>query len=165
MPPLSSSDAAVVRRARRARCAGLLALLLAAVALTAAAADYQSLDIVSPNDDAVIHDNSGRFDVDTMLIPPLRVDDGDRFVFIIDGAPMPPMRDGFLALDQLQRGSHTLQVQVVDAAGNALITSAPRTVELWQASQLAPGPSQSPMQPQIQPRLIPAGPSMRPPGL
>jgi hypothetical protein len=144
-----------------------LGLALAAATPPAAAAGYDSLTIVSPANEATIHDNGGRINIDAAISPPLRVDSGDRFVFIVDGVPMPPLRKNSLSLEEMSRGGHTLQVQVVDETGNALITSAPRTVYLWQASALAPSGSQQPQtQPPSQPpRQPPNGSPFRPRGL
>ena len=112
--------------------------------LTACAAGYQSLAIVAPADQATIHDNQGRIQVDAQASPPLSADTGDRFVFIVDGVPMLPSRAGSLSLEQMDRGSHTLQVQIVDQAGNTRIASPTTTVYLWHASALMPRPGLKP---------------------
>jgi anti-sigma factor RsiW len=114
------------------------AFCLAMATLPAGAADYQSLTIVAPADQATIHDNQGHLRIEAAATPPLSVGSGDRFVFVVDGVPMLPSRNDTLTLDQMDRGSHTLQVQIVDGSGNTLIASPTSTVHLWHASALMP---------------------------
>jgi hypothetical protein len=123
---------------RRLLSLGLGTVLVAAAA-AARGADYDALVIVSPESEATIHDNAGNIDVEAEVTPPLRVAAGDRLVLIVDGAPMPPSRRNHLTLTAVDRGSHTLQAQVVDPSGRTLISSQPLTVYMWQASALFPG--------------------------
>lgn len=136
-------------------------ICLAVAALSAGAAGYQSLAIVSPADQATIHDDNGRISINAAVSPPLREDVGDRFVFIIDGVPMLPSRNDTFSVEQMDRGRHTLQVEVVDVTGSALISSAPTTVYMWEASALPPTQGQPELQPRTQPGMQPPS---RPPG-
>jgi hypothetical protein len=111
---------------------------LGSAATAALAADYQSLIIVSPQSEATIHNNSGRVDIEVAVSPLLNVDAGDRLVFVIDGVPFPPSRRSHLTLQEMDRGSHTIQVQIINDAGNMLIASVQRTMYLWRASALLP---------------------------
>jgi hypothetical protein len=152
---------AVVGRSLLKATAGVCLCL---AALSAAAASYQSLVISSPANEATIHDNQGRIRIDAALSPPLSADTGDRFVFVVDGVPMLPSRNASLSLEQMDRGSHTLQVQVIDQAGNTLITSPLTTIHLWHASALLPQsnpPVTTPTPPgRPAPAMVPRGPGL-----
>jgi hypothetical protein len=137
---------------------------LCCTALSASATDYQSLVISNPANKTTIHDNQGRIHIDATLSPPLSADSGDRFVFIVDGVPMLPSRSSSLSLEQMDRGSHTLQVRVINQAGNTLITSPTTTVYMWHASVLSspsglPAAAPSPRGPQA-PTLVPRRPGL-----
>jgi len=98
-----------------------------------APAAYQSLRIVSPQNDGTIHSNTGQFDIKVALDPALRKSRGDAFVLKLNGAPL---RRKFksstlhVLAEDWQSVPPTVaetqvQVSVVNQAGEVLIDSAP----------------------------------------
>jgi hypothetical protein len=86
-------------------------------------AGYQKFEIVSPSDNETIRSNEGRVNVGLLLEPALQK--GHQITLSVDGKAI---TGGFastqLALQQLSRGSHSLQAIIVDAQAQALIRSA-----------------------------------------
>lgn len=140
------SDLSLTRRATqwpspRWLMACALALALAGVAPPAPAADdppYRLLRITSPLPDASIHNNRGTLRVVVQLAPPLRADRGDRLTLTLDGHATTQMATTEFVLTQLDRGTHTVQVQVEAESGATLIQSEPVVFHLHQASRLTP---------------------------
>ncbi len=92
---------------------------------------YSQLAILFPAEQGTMHTNTGAFDVQVALQPALNA--GDVFVVTLDGtalsgryasADIPVTEQDFqsAATDDVQ---HQLQVAVVDAGGNVLITAGP----------------------------------------
>lgn len=116
------------------------ALLLAFPLPSALAQGYDELSIVRPGREEVVHDNAGHVEVELQLAPPLEVKAGHRIRVSLDGVSASEPQQGVqFALDGVERGAHTLQAEVIDEKGAALITSAPVTFYLWRASVLFPG--------------------------
>lgn len=140
------SDLSLTRRATeqpasRWLMAFTLALALAGVAPSAPAADdlpYGLLRIVSPLPDASIRNNRGTVRVVVQLVPPLRVDQGDRLTLWLDGHATQQMTGTEYLLTHVDRGTHAVQVQVDAGSGATLIRSEPVIFHLHQASRLAP---------------------------
>lgn len=140
------SDRSLTHRAMRQPASGwlaacALALTLAGGAPSATAADappYASLRIVSPVADASIRDNRGMVRVVVRLAPPLRVDSGDRLTLSLDGHATTPLATTAFVFTQVDRGTHTVQAQVLSENGAILIQSDPVVFHLHQASRLAP---------------------------
>ncbi len=114
--------------------------LLVAPGLPATGQMGAVLTIVSPVGEETVHDNSGR------LAVTLTVDDGgalDRgravLRVLLDGATFgPDQRGPSFTLQGIERGTHALQVQLVETDGRILAASAPVTFHMWQASALFP---------------------------
>ena len=104
-----------------------------------AAVTYQSFKVSAPQDQATIWDNEGNVPMTVNLEPALAVEDGHRIQFYLDGKPYGKpelsMANTFHGLD---RGTHTLSASVLDDKGDSLISTAPVTVYLHQASLLHP---------------------------
>lgn len=103
-----------------------------------AATSYESVAIVKPANEATVFDNSGNVTVKVTVAPFLRIDAGDRIVLLLDGAPAPGQRDTRFELSGVTRGTHTLQAVITDSRGNTVLSSAPVTFHMWQASKLFP---------------------------
>ena len=106
--------------------------MLLAFAGGAAAA---SVAIVAPAQDETIHDNSGNVSVS------VEVDDapGAKLRLLLDGRSAAPEADGTeLRLENIDRGAHSLQAELIGPDGNVLAASAPVTFYLWRASRLFP---------------------------
>lgn len=128
--------------------AGGVSLALAAVlsrayaievsAQSGTTSSYDSIAVVKPAGDATVFDNAGNVDVTVAVAPALHARAGDRIALIVDGRPMAARRATRFKLSGIVRGEHTLEAQVVDNSGNALIASTPVKFYLWQASRLFP---------------------------
>ena len=93
---------------------------------------YSRLSILMPEVQGTVHTNTGAFDVDVRVQPPLRP--ADRVLVQLDGRVVPTaFRSTKLRLSEADwqatatghDGEHVLQVGVVDAQGVVLIESAP----------------------------------------
>jgi len=77
---------------------------------------YTSLTITNPQQEATIRDNQGIVNVTFMLKP--RLKKGDSVEIYLDSVKQESLR-----LEGIERGEHTVRLQVVDSTGYALITS------------------------------------------
>jgi len=92
-----------------------------------------TIAITKPADGQTVHDNEGTVPVEVML------KGTGRIVTLFDGKRYgAPQGNTSFVLESVDRGEHTLQVQLVDAAGKALASSAPVQFYLWRASALSP---------------------------
>lgn len=101
---------------------------------------YTRLAIVVPTDEATIHDDRGMVPVHVVASPPLRAAAGDRIRVRLDGWVLPVAwsRPAF-ALEDVDRGAHTLQALITDPRGIILAKSAQVDFYLWQGSRLSSG--------------------------
>ncbi|KAF1068801.1 MAG: hypothetical protein GAK45_01260 [Pseudomonas citronellolis] len=91
----------------------------AAPAQPPAAPAYQVLRILVPEPDAVVRANDGELIVTVSSDPALQP--GHNFRLYLDGAPVgEPSRSPVFPLHNLDRGTHQLSVQIVDAHGQTL---------------------------------------------
>ncbi len=116
------------------RC--LRKLLLAGPMLAVAVASAASLRIVEPAPDQTLHDNAGRVTVRVVLEDRAQLPDTLRLRVLLDGRPVVEGHSQQVALTDVDRGSHQLQAQLIDADGNVIERSEPVRFHLWQASRL-----------------------------
>lgn len=121
----------------------LAAVLSSAYAIEASAqsgmrSSYDSIAVVKPAGNSTVFNNAGNVAVTVAVSPALRADAGDRIALILDGRRISVRRATHFKLSGITRGEHTLEAQVVDSSGNALISSNPVKFHLWQASRLFP---------------------------
>ena len=90
---------------------------------------YESVEITSPADGGTVTNPSGNILVLFTLAPALR--EGDSTRLLIDGMPGGMPAEGGLLAPTTSRGEHRLEVQVLDAAGTVLATSAPVYVTVF----------------------------------
>lgn len=100
---------------------------------------YQAVRIVAPEPDATVHDNSGNLAVTVEVLPPLRAEAGDRLTLLLDGKAVASGFEQRFELTGIDRGRHTLRVQVKAADGTILATSPPVKFQMWRASRLFRG--------------------------
>lgn len=110
----------------------------------AAPAEYTALTIVSPAADANIWDNTGSIPVSFNLEPALKGERGHKLVVLLDGKSQPPVKSTSTTLENVDRGSHTLQGQVIDVTGTVLISSPAITVHLHRQSVMGPNRARPP---------------------
>lgn len=86
---------------------------------------YRQLEVTAPTPDETLRSNPGNIRIAAGLDPVLNIAAGDRLQFYLDGAPVgDPGVAGEIVIRQVDRGTHTASVAVVDAAGNTLQHSA-----------------------------------------
>jgi len=132
---------------RRTTRLGLSALLLA-FALPASAAIYSYTDAEGnrvftdrpggraaeqPDPDATIRNNAGELAVSVTSTPALHP--GHQYRLLLDGAAVgAPGESPVLMLQNVDRGSHQLVVEVIDSQGERLQASAPRVFHMMRTS-------------------------------
>jgi len=99
---------------------------------------YSALNIVSPANDSSVDHGPGNFTVSVSVQPEL--DEDHRLRLYIDGAAhgRDSSKTSF-SLTNVHRGTHTLQVRIIDAEGYSLMTSPTVSVHVFRPSVLQPG--------------------------
>ncbi|MBE0626501.1 MAG: hypothetical protein IH606_17005 [Burkholderiales bacterium] len=117
------------------RCAAaLLAMLLAAQGYAA-----PSIGISSPQSMETVHDNSGRISVSVKLGHAQDLRSGFALQALVDGRAVGGLHKYYaFTLDGIDRGTHTLQVQLLGRDGEVLAISGPVEFYLRRASRLFP---------------------------
>ena len=101
--------------------------------------NYQAIDILAPKEDSVVRDNSGNVGIRVQVLPALQVQAGHRLAVVLDGSQLQGRFTGNrLSLSNVDRGTHSVVVQVVDEQGNVLLRSAPRSFHMKRHSILNP---------------------------
>ena len=122
--------------------AEFLFLLVGACASVCACANdgpgYDTISIVAPKQDATVYDNQGTVDVSVEASPALRSDRGDHIALLLDGKVVASGADARHRLTDVDRGTHTLQAQVIAADGTLLLVSSETRFHMWRASRLSP---------------------------
>lgn len=97
---------------------------------------YTKLEITSPANDADIRENTGNVTVNVSLEPALHA--GDQLVLYMDGAKVSEGTGSQFNLTNLDRGTHSLSVAVVDASGKELKRSKSIEFHLKRVADLDP---------------------------
>lgn len=84
---------------------------------------YVELSITSPEDDEGIRSNSGEITAQANLVPPLRLEQEHRIEWWLDGNKVEAATSLVLKLENVDRGTHRLQIRVVDFEKKTLIES------------------------------------------
>lgn len=114
---------------------------------------YGALIMASPSEGQLIQDLTGSVSVSLAVEPPLRVSQGDAIRLRLDGQPLDTRYTGNdIAIPGVPRGTHTLQAEVVNPAGNVLIATGSVTFHVQEPSV------QAPAGPAIYPQTIPGQP-------
>lgn len=95
---------------------------------------YTLLKITSPAHNTSIRDNAGNLSINVSVSPALRA--GHKLVLLIDGSAKAEGQSGQFKLTNIDRGTHTLQAKVIDAANKPLISSKTVTIHLQRFSVL-----------------------------
>ncbi len=82
---------------------------------------YENINITSPKDDEGIRSNNGDFTASGSLTPGLQSDQEHHIQWLLDGKPVPGASSLTLSLKNLDRGTHQLQLRVVNFSGKAEI--------------------------------------------
>lgn len=89
---------------------------------TVAASPYTSLSITQPARNEAIRANDGNIEVRFTLAPELKHHLGHKIEYILDGKPI-LRSDRQVTLKNIDRGTHTLVVQIIDNNNKVLIHS------------------------------------------
>jgi hypothetical protein len=100
---------------------------------------YEHIAITSPTNELAVRDNAGNLSVSVELDPGLNRAQGHELQLLMDGSPLSNAAGSSFALANVDRGTHRLLAQVVDADGKAIITSEPITFHMLRASQIKRG--------------------------
>jgi len=99
---------------------------------------YTSLNISAPSNDEAIRENAGNINVVAEVKPELQI--GHRVRILMDGKPEQAAAQMVFMLPNVDRGTHSVQAEIIDDSGKVLITSAPITFTLQRVAA-APRPS------------------------
>ena len=118
-------------------CAAGTVALPVGPAIDVGAETYAQALIVSPANESAVRSNAGNLTVRARVDPPLR--EGHRLQLLLDGVPpVAAGRGPSFELENIDRGTHSLQLQVIDEAGRVLFTGLPGTFHLLRRSRLHP---------------------------
>lgn len=99
----------------------------------AASGNYTTFAIVQPQDQATIFNNTGAVDFTIAATPLIRAT--DQVVVFLDGQQMPSTREGMqVRIENVDRGSHTVQLKIQDKNGQVLISSNTITINMRRPS-------------------------------
>ena len=97
---------------------------------------YTSLKITTPSDDEAVRANDGSVPVSCILEPALGAVAGHEIQVLVDGRSIGGLKSCGTTLTQLSRGTHSVQVQVVDSLGKVLISSPVHRFHVLRTSRL-----------------------------
>ncbi|MFQ5468676.1 MAG: hypothetical protein ACE5EH_00070 [Gammaproteobacteria bacterium] len=98
---------------------------------------YEELGFVRPVNNETIRDNAGTVNIELSISPALRINEGHRVVLQMNGKPLgEPANSAHYKIDNLDRGSHSLQAFVIDKKGTKLISSKAISIHVKRHSKL-----------------------------
>lgn len=100
--------------------------------------DYTRFELTAPAEETTLRDNTGDITVTFAMDPALKVGRGHKLVVLLDGQAQPPVKANTVILKNVDRGSHSIQGQIVDSRGEVLMASQSITVHLFRQSIMAP---------------------------
>lgn len=101
---------------------------------------YSRLEIVSPENDSVIQSDVGNVTVSAVLDPALNLRAGHYLVLYLDGKEAASGTSPQFILSEMERGTHTLNLAVVDQSGSQMISSPAVSFTIYQYSVPKPKP-------------------------
>jgi len=97
---------------------------------------YTELIITSPANDATIRDNQGALTINFRAAPALQTRKGHKYIVVVNGKEVYSGSSTIAALKNVDRGTQTIGVKVVDKDGNTKISADPVKVTLGRYSSL-----------------------------
>ncbi|MBT8113336.1 MAG: DUF4124 domain-containing protein [Gammaproteobacteria bacterium] len=97
---------------------------------------YTELVITSPSNEATIRDNQGNLTINFRVAPALQSRKGHKYVVTLDGAEVYSGTSTITALKNVDRGTHSISVKIVDTSGSTKISATPVKVTLQRYSAL-----------------------------
>ena len=92
--------------------------------------NYESLQITAPADDEALRENAGNVTISVSANPSLDIEQGHAVQILVDGTPSTSAAATSLSLTNVDRGTHSLVAQILDADGQVLISSSPVTFHM-----------------------------------
>jgi hypothetical protein len=84
---------------------------------------YSMLSIVAPAHDTTVRQNAGDVIIRASLSPALDAQSGHKLVALLDGNAVGESSSNEITLRNVDRGTHTLKLQIIDASGRVLKAS------------------------------------------
>lgn len=107
---------------------------------------YSRLAIEQPANDSSVRANNGNVEVDVSVTPDLDTESGDHLVFYVDDNSIAPSStDPRIVLENIDRGTHQLRVEIRDKDDTVLMTSKPVIFHLQRHSALFEKPPPNPL--------------------
>lgn len=97
---------------------------------------YTDLIITSPSNDTVVRDNQGNVTINFRSTPGLQTRNGHKFVVTMDSAEVYSGTSTIAALKNVDRGTHSIGVKVINADGSTQISATPVKFTLQRYSTL-----------------------------
>jgi len=101
---------------------------------------YENISIVSPKDDEGIRSNNGDFTARGELSPALQTDQEHHIQWLLDGKEVTGAIGLTLSLKNLDRGTHQLQLRVVNFNGKAEIETPTISFHILRVAGAVPAP-------------------------
>lgn len=97
------------------------------------AESYESLEITSPQNDEAIRSNDGRVTALAKSVPTLQ--EGHFYRWTMDGTVLPrKLKDPILLMKEVDRGTHNLEVAIINSEGKVVMSSDKIVFHLLRAS-------------------------------
>ena len=98
---------------------------------------YTGIEINSPANNEAIRANNGSVEVRCRVLPRLNIKQHHKLRFIIDGKPLGAIGTTCnLTLNALDRGTHSVAVEIIDKSGKSLLRSTTHTFHVKRVSAL-----------------------------
>jgi len=110
----------------------------------APAAGYDKIAITSPVHDEALRENTGNISVNVSMDPALDTSSGHRVQVLVDGQVAGEAAGSTVSLQNIDRGTHSLVAQVIDANNSVLASSDAIVVHLQRYSILNAPPRKKP---------------------
>lgn len=104
---------------------------------------YRSLTVTNPVDDSSVRENAGNVSVTVLPAPDLQ--SGHRIRLLLDGNPQQEGNQTTFQLSNIDRGTHSLSAEIVDADGQVLFAGGASTFHLQRHSISQPRPTPLPV--------------------
>ena len=105
---------------------------------------YTNLQITSPENDTALRDNAGNVSISVNVEPALNTKVGDQLVLYLDGKDIAKGTGTRFNINNVNRGTHSVNVAVMSKGGKELIRSDPVSFTLLRFSALHPKPAPRP---------------------
>ena len=103
---------------------------------SARAIRYDKLMILEPKNDAAIRSNGGQLTISLLIEPALNKQANHQIQLKLNGSVIATSSDATITVDNLNRGTHILSADIIDAEGRTLKSSASLTFHLLRHSIL-----------------------------